>query len=369
MAESFCFRSLVIDVVEPKGPVVPKPRSGHRIVASGASVYAFGGYNPDNAGEDPSSALFKELWRFNSYTKRWTNLFMTGNVPTELASHAALLHHDKMLVYGGTGVPFGERISNRLYAFNLRSHHWDHVPTSGDLPYEQYGQAMCCHNGYLYVLGGTTGFEYSMEVHRLSLDDLTWKRLPCEYEPTRRYRHELAVYEDRIIVLGGGTAHDSLPLRKLPAFHTNTLRWEALFTAPDPRHGFPAKRRCHSSVQYHNSVFVCGGHTGTRVLDDVWRLDLPTLQWRRLPISLPSPVYFHAAAVTESGQMFVFGGVTAVDGTSRCNSLWSMWLTVPSLLELSWLALLQAAPWLATLPPRQLARDGVPLSILERLQH
>ncbi|XP_077497360.1 scruin like at the midline [Amblyomma americanum] len=368
MAEIYCFRPLVIEVVEPKGPTVPKPRSGHRIVASGASVYAFGGYNPDNAGEDPSSALFKELWRFNSYTKRWTNLLMTGNVPTELASHAALLHHDRMLVYGGTGVPFGERVSNRLYAFNLRTHHWDLVPTTGDVPYEQYGQAMCVHMGHLYVLGGTTGFEYSMDVHQLCLSDLTWKRLPCISEPTRRYRHELAVYKNLIIVLGGGTAQDSLPLRKLPAFNTSLLRWEVLFTAPDPPHGFPSKRRCHSSVQYRDAVFVCGGHNGTRVLDDVWRLDLPALQWHRMPVRLPSPVYFHAAAVSESGQMFIFGGVTAVDGTSRCNSLWSMWLTVPSLLELSWLALLHTAPWLATLPAKQLARDGVPLSILERLQ-
>ncbi|KAH8032564.1 hypothetical protein HPB51_026017 [Rhipicephalus microplus] len=345
MAESFCFRPLAIDVVEPIGSVVPKPRSGHRIVASGATVYAFGGYNPDNAGENHSSTLFKELWMFNSYTKRWTNLSMTGNVPTELVSHAALLHHDKMLVYGGTGVPFGERISNRLYAFNLRSHHW---ATCMSLEAQQALSTPWMSTGCLWMTSRGSVFT-------------------AEFRPTRRYRHELAVYEDRIIVLGGGTAHDSLPLRKLPAFNTITLWWESLSTTPDPGHGFPAKRRCHSSVQYRNSVFVCGGHTGTQVLNDVWRLDLPTLQWRRLHISLPSPVYFHAAAVTESGQMFVFGGVTAVDGTSRCNSLWSMWLTVPSLLELSWLALLQAAPWLATLPPKQLARDGVPLSILEKL--
>lgn len=367
MAESFCFRPLVIEAVEPKGPSVPKPRSGHRIIASGACIYAFGGYNPDNVGEDPSCALFKELWKFNVYTKRWVNLTMTGEMPTELASHAALLHHDRMLVYGGTGVPFGERISNRLYALNLHTLHWDLVPTTGDSPYEQYGQAICCLGGFLYVFGGTTGFEYSMDVHRLCLQDLSWKRVLCDSEPTRRYRHELGVYGSLIIVLGGGTALDSLPLRKLPAFNTANQQWEFLFTTPDPRHGFPSRRRCHSCVQHQDSVFVVGGHNNVHVLSDVWRLELPTMQWHRLAASLPSPVYFHSAAVTESGQMFVFGGVTAVDGSSRCNSLWSMWLAVPSLLELSWLALLHAAPWLARLPAERLRANGVPRSILDKL--
>lgn len=358
---------MVINVIESKGDIIPRPRSGHRIVVDGANVYAFGGYNPDNEGDDPSNFLFKELWQFNAYTHRWTNLSMSGEIPSELASHAALLLQDKILVYGGTGVPFGEQISNKLYVLNVRTRHWSLVPTMGDLPYQQYGQAMCYHEGHIYVVGGTTGFEYSMDVHRLSLTDLSWTRLPSDMEPTRRYRHELAVHDGRILVFGGGTASSSLPLRKLPAYDTNRFTWDTLTTIGDPQHGFPSKRRCHSCVQYKDRVVVCGGHSGTRVLDDIWELDLRTLQWRRLPLSLPSPVYFHSAAVAQSGQMFVFGGVTALDGTSRCNTLWSLWLVVPSLLELAWLALLDSCPGLASSPVRPLAQAGVPLALLAKL--
>lgn len=84
-------------------------------------------------------------------------------------------------------------------------------------------------------------------------------------------------------------------------------------------------------------------------------------------MSLPSPVYFHSAAVSESGQMFVFGGVTAVDGSSRCNSLWSVWVAVPSLLEMAWLALLHSCPWLVTMPAEPLGQAGVPRSLLAKL--
>ncbi|XP_064486479.1 kelch domain-containing protein 10-like [Ornithodoros turicata] len=367
MVELFCFRPFTINILQPKSDSVPKPRSGHRIVASGGNVYAFGGYNPENEGDDPNSFLFKELWHFNTDSKRWTNLDMTGDIPSELASHAALLRGDTLLVYGGTAVPFGERISNKLYACNLRTCRWTLLPAEGDFPEEQYGQAMCLHNGALYVVGGTTGFEYSMDVHRLSLPDLTWKRLHTLQEPKSRYRHELVSYSDMIYVLGGGTARTSLTLHKVPAFNTKLECWETVPTNPDQTHGYPTKRRCHGCVQYKSKAYICGGHDGNGVLDDVWELDLQTLHWTRLQAQLPKSVYFHSGAVSETGQMFVFGGVTSSNGSSRCNTLWSMWVTVPPLLEMAWLSLLHYCPQLANTPATVLTQAGVPRALVQRL--
>jgi len=78
----------------------------------------------------------------------------------------------------------------------------------------------------------------------------------------------------------------------------------------------PAPRRCHGSVQYTDeksgatSVVISGGYNGDRVFSDVWRLDLGTLQWTLLrECVLPRPVYFHSAALTPEGQMYIFGGI------------------------------------------------------------
>ena len=60
----------------------PRERSGHRIIYHEGSIYSFGGYNPDQALEhdpamlnDPgwmaSKPLFKELWKFNTYTSKY----------------------------------------------------------------------------------------------------------------------------------------------------------------------------------------------------------------------------------------------------------------------------------------------------------
>lgn len=40
------------------------------------------------------------------------------------------------------------------------------LETTGDSPVPQYGQAVTLHDDYLYVVGGTTGFEYSCDVYR-----------------------------------------------------------------------------------------------------------------------------------------------------------------------------------------------------------
>lgn len=45
-------------------------------------------------------------------------------------------------------------------------------------------------------------------------------------------------------------------------------------------------------------VFICGGYNGELILDDLWKINLQTFQWTRLPVVMPEPAYFHCAAVT-----------------------------------------------------------------------
>lgn len=71
-------------------------------------------------------------------------------------------------VYGGTGSPFGQRCSNQLHTCLLigKDSTMCEVNTSGQHPLPQYGQAIVYHNGFLYTIGGTTGYEYTCDIHR-----------------------------------------------------------------------------------------------------------------------------------------------------------------------------------------------------------
>ncbi|KAA8590251.1 hypothetical protein FQN60_014185, partial [Etheostoma spectabile] len=266
-----------------EGHCVPPARSGHRCVADSTNLYVFGGYNPDfeeaGGSENEDYPLFRELWRFHFATATWQQVRTEGYMPTELASMSAVLHGNNLLVFGGTGIPFGENNGNDVHVCNVQYKRWNLLNCRGKKPNKIYGQAMVIINGYLYVFGGTTGYLYSTDLHRLDLTTREWTHLKPNNAPSdlpeERYRHELAHDGQRIYILGGGTSWTSYTLEK-------DILLPAVVTAV-----------CRSKM-----VFICGGYNGELILSDLWKINLQTFQWTKMPAAMPEPAYFHSAAVT-----------------------------------------------------------------------
>uniref|UniRef100_A0AAQ5Y9N8 Kelch domain-containing protein 10 n=1 Tax=Amphiprion ocellaris TaxID=80972 RepID=A0AAQ5Y9N8_AMPOC len=342
------------------GHRTPRARSGHRCVADNTNLYVFGGYNPDydesGGSENEDYPLFRELWKYHFATGCWQQIRTEGYMPTELASMSAVLHGNNLLVFGGTGIPFGENNGNDVHVCNVKYKRWSLLNCRGKKPNRIYGQAMVIINGFLYVFGGTTGYIYSTDLHRLDLTTREWIHLkpnnPPDDLPEERYRHEIAHDGQRIYILGGGTSWTSYPLDKIHAYNLETNSWEEITTKP------------HEKID----VFVCGGYNGELILADLWKINLHTFQWSKLPAVMPEPAYFHCAAVTPAGCMYIHGGVVNIHENKRTGSLFKIWLAVPSLLELCWEKLLKAFPHLASLPTMQLLNLGLTQELIERLK-
>lgn len=69
---------------------------------------------------------------------------------------------------------------------------------------------------------------------------------------------------------------------------------------------------CYCLSPVSTDVFICGGYNGEVILGDIWKLNLQTFQWVKLPATMPEPVYFHCAAVTPVS--FVLCHSYTVDG-------------------------------------------------------
>uniref|UniRef100_A0A4W3IK15 Kelch domain-containing protein 10 n=1 Tax=Callorhinchus milii TaxID=7868 RepID=A0A4W3IK15_CALMI len=343
-----------------QGHIVPPARSGHRCVADNANLYVFGGYNPDyeesGGPENEDYPLFRELWQYHFASGTWQQMGTEGFMPRELASMSVVLHGNNLLVFGGTGVPFGESSGNDVHVCNVKYKRWALLNCRGKKPNRIYGQAMVIINGYLYIFGGTTGYVYNTDLHRLDLTAREWIQLkpnnPPNDLPEERYRHEIAHDGQRIYILGGGTSWRAYPLDKIHAYYLETNTWEEIQTKPHER----------------KDVYICGGYNGELILGDLWKLSLQTFQWTKLPAEMPEPAYFHCAAVTPAGCMYVHGGVVNIHENKRTDSLYKIWLVVPSLFELCWEKLLKSFPQLTQFSTIQLLNLGLTQGLIERLK-
>ena len=138
-------------------------------------------------------------------------------------------------------------------------------------------------------------------------------------------------------------------------------------------------RKFNSCVHFrdeYNNIIVCifgGCFKNNTSLDDLWKLNLTTLQWTKVQYSSKNcgnlKVYFHSAAVTTYGRMFVFGGVSGKGpNLKRHNNLYSIWLQIPKLSEICWQALRHYAPsQLKVSNFENLKKFGIPSQFLLRL--
>ena len=193
-------------------------------------------------------------------------------------------------------------------------------------------------------------------------------------------------------MLGGGTSFSADRFEDLPTFDIKERRWTRTRTKADQhatidnvghdtsnnilnKHvdipqsddGYPEARRCHSTAQIADQVWVFGGYDGDEVYGDAWQLDLSTLQWSRLRMELPLPVYFHAMTVSAEGKMVMFGGVDDIELNTRTNRVFSAWLKVPSLRSMAWEAVCHYQPGISSVSPTVLLEEGVPKDCVEML--
>lgn len=225
----FKLQLLHVEEVLPTSELIPKTRSGHRMVADDSGdLYSFGGFNlqvpvddtelshgPSDSTQTNCNTLFQELWKFDWRTRRWRKLKTTGDIPDKLVSHCMCYWRRKIIIYGGTGLPYGRKSSNRLTIYHIEQNRWEQIQPLSEPscnPQELYGQACVCdqERGELYVIGGTDGSKYNLDVHKFNLYNKKWTPLyrSTGYdpgEPGLRYRHEIALHNNKLFIFGGST--------------------------------------------------------------------------------------------------------------------------------------------------------------------
>ncbi|KAE9550118.1 hypothetical protein FO519_006655, partial [Halicephalobus sp. NKZ332] len=275
---------------EPRCSCCPPPMSGHRMLIIGEFAYVYGGLCPV-LGQDPQ--LSTDVWRLNLLDNTWKNIPLEQEAHNVTPVSYSWIATRKwgILTFGGTGYPFSNFNGDRLCQLNFVTNsdgeqrfRLSCFEYSGDKPPGCYGVVLVPdeENDCVYLMGGTNGHEYYYDVHKGRIQEtpngnfhVTWERISITY------------------------------------FDLKEEFYGVIETTPDPVHGSPRERDCFAISKYENSIFVMGGRgtpDGSLLYNDIWSLNLKSMQWKKKEMGLSFKTSFHASAIDEEGRIYVFGG-------------------------------------------------------------
>ena len=275
-------------------------------------------------GEDCSQAIDKGYWQA---------LNVGGNVPLTRTSHAAMVDsRGRMWVVGGETFAYSKHI-DMVATFSPDINNpdvqgiWRPVHAKGEKgPSPRFGHSAVIHEDKIYMYGGTMRSGHvSHELWALDLNTLVWERVETSQGqcmaseaarlcgPINSMGHTAHVVSNRMIVIFGHSPKYGY-LDTVQEYHLINKEWSI-----PPTYGYPVRGGFgHSSVwdDITNRIYVYGGYVSTAstaavITNSIYSLDPITKHWKRHSHS-SSYRYLHSA-VASSGLMIVFGGNTHND--------------------------------------------------------
>ncbi len=245
--------------------------------------------------------------KYSFQNKRW-NLFSnnTSIAQANAVTHAGsvLVGNEAWLVGGRVGAHPGY-VSKRVWIYNLGNNQWREGPT---LPVPFAGGGAAAINNKLYVFGGVDA-QASCDVSNHFVLDLNnqqggWKNITdVAPMPSARNHFATAVYNQKILAIGGQHGHDGCgsgqDVALVHEFNPATMQWQRKADLPMPQsHSEPA------TFAYEGFIYTIGGEVGNG--NAVLRYDPRADSWQQI-LQLPAKLIAPAARIV-NGELVVAGG-------------------------------------------------------------
>ena len=136
----------------------------------------------------------------------------------------------------------------------------------------------------MYVFGGYHDGRCFSDLYRLHLPSCTWKRIECTGDiPTPRVSHQGIVDGDCLMVFGGSNVpFGQSNTNDFYICDLRTHKWTLLPTTCALATDMPTPRYGHTMVKRRHELYVFAGTAGCIYYNDLYKLDLTTLVWKRI---------------------------------------------------------------------------------------
>lgn len=246
---------------------------------------------------------------------------ISDNSPSPRVGHASTTCGNAFVVFGGDTVTNDDgEIDNDLYLFNTSSHTWTIPRPTGRKPTGRYGHTIGVisvrnFDSKLFLYGGQLDDAIHNDLVMFNLS--SFRRPDCHWEwitpadpvrPPPLTNHTMDVYDNKLWLFGGSTGHKLV--NDLWVYDPASNKWDnpKTFGTPPP----PVEE--HASVIHKDCLIIYGGKDSAgQAFQDFFFLNLITKTWfvmNRYPLS-PQGKYGHTLSITKDNKLLVLGGQLA----------------------------------------------------------
>ncbi|KYQ92341.1 Kelch repeat-containing protein [Tieghemostelium lacteum] len=301
----------------------PPPMYGHTSTQIGRKMFVIGG----NLGGDDGQTL-NEVYQLNTSNLSWSKPRATGDAPVPRYGHSTIVLFDSyLLVFGGYNKSKGPM--NDIHIFNTERNQWTKLP-----------QRLTQNN--VISLGEVTG-----TTPPLTPKDSTFQLLPTVPLVTTNTTSSPSTLgrgrSSTVSSLMESSSNNSSPITgwastsmesKLSLTPQKTqLDLYEMYNRPISGNSSsssssssnnsnlgesmiqPSCRYFHSCNIIGTKGYLFGGYDGQSLLNDLYILDLETLEWSKPTVQgdhIPSPRCGHSS-ITIGNKLYVFGGTIQMD--------------------------------------------------------
>ncbi|GAM29165.1 hypothetical protein SAMD00019534_123410, partial [Acytostelium subglobosum LB1] len=300
----------------------PPPRVCHTAVVHNNRMYIYGGHLPDS--HTFIREVKSDLHEYNFETRRW-KMKTTNGVPLPAKTeHSSVVYQDSMYIFGGYSGP-QTYLDVSIYKLDLETFEGKSIQGKGAIPTGRSAHCACVWNHYMYIFGGWDGTESNNSFFRFNFLTEEWSRVPAKGTPPPCIRsHSCVLFDNSLYIIGGygPDGHTEFPY----SYDLLNDQWMPLM---DNRDG-PCSRSRLRTVVYDNNLWCVGGWDRSAYYNDLWSYSFETRKWTKINPYFDLKGIGQYSLVTHKNQLYIYGGYNPTTSSPQPN-LYTYMVGNPSL--------------------------------------
>ncbi|CAL4967722.1 unnamed protein product [Urochloa decumbens] len=235
----------------------------------------------------------------------------TGGSFPALAGHSLIKWKNNLVVVAGNTRSTSSSNKVSVWLIDVETNSWSAVDTYGKVPTARGGQSVSLFGCRLLMFGGEDNKRRLLnDLHILDLETMMWEEVKtAKGGPAPRYDHSAAVYADQYLLIFGGSSHSTC-FNDLYLLDLQTLEW----SQPDTQGAHIAPRSGHAGTMIDGNWYIVGGGDNASGSTDTIVMDASKFVWSVVTsVSARDPLACEGLALcstTVDGDKFLisFGG-------------------------------------------------------------